>query len=173
MASTLRLIKELNQLAADPPHGISAAPISEDNMMMWNATILGPDESPFEGGIYSLSITFSESEYPSKPPKMRFLCEMYHPNIYSNGTICLDVLQTCADAIIAFCLRCKAVLHQHEGVQEASATSSRTELRDVILIKHYSDRNSLQLVQRSSAARDAEEWASFTHSVVTEHCSTP
>eukprot|EP00953_Heterococcus_sp_UTEX-ZZ885_P028124 15011-Heterococcus_DN1.PRE.1 len=93
MASTLRLIKELNQLAADPPHGISAAPISEDNMMMWNATILGPDESPFEGGIYSLSITFSESEYPSKPPKMRFLCEMYHPNIYSNGTICLDVLQ--------------------------------------------------------------------------------
>jgi ubiquitin-protein ligase len=35
-------------------------------MMMWSATILGPDESPFEGGIYSLSITFSESEYPSK-----------------------------------------------------------------------------------------------------------
>lgn len=35
---------------------------------------------------------FSEA-YPSKPPKVRFLSKMFHPNIYKDGSICLDIIQ--------------------------------------------------------------------------------
>lgn len=55
-------------------------------------TLAGPEESPWEGGIFSLRITFTE-RYPDKPPKVRFLGEMYHPNVYADGNLCLDLLQ--------------------------------------------------------------------------------
>lgn len=92
-ASILRLMSDLKSINQDSPEGISAAPISDENLLTWNATILGPDESPWEGGIYTLSLHFSEQEYPSKPPKIRFLSEMFHPNVYSDGSICLDIIQ--------------------------------------------------------------------------------
>jgi len=58
------------------PQGCSASPINEgDDLFTWNATILGPSDSPFEGGIFGLKITFTES-YPSRPPRVRFTSEM-------------------------------------------------------------------------------------------------
>ncbi|CDW91824.1 ubiquitin-conjugating enzyme e2 2-like [Stylonychia lemnae] len=66
--------------------------INSDNMMRWEAVIFGPDDTEWEGGIFNLSMEFTE-EYPTKPPKVVFLTKMYHPNIYVNGDICLDILQ--------------------------------------------------------------------------------
>lgn len=34
---------------------------------------------------------FSE-EYPSKPPKCKFVPPLFHPNVYPSGTICLSIL---------------------------------------------------------------------------------
>ena len=56
------------------------------------ASLVGPDESPWEGGIYSLRLTFPE-DYPSKAPKVRFTTDMFHPNVYADGTLCLDIIQ--------------------------------------------------------------------------------
>ncbi|KIZ07222.1 hypothetical protein MNEG_0735 [Monoraphidium neglectum] len=64
-------------------------------MLTWHpqaATILGPADSPFDGGIFSLKLTFTDA-YPSRPPRVRFCSEMWHPNIYSDGHLCLDLLQ--------------------------------------------------------------------------------
>ena len=61
-------------------------------MFVWDASIIGPDESAWEGGIYGLRIQFSD-QYPSKPPRVRFTCEMFHPNVYADGTLCLDIIQ--------------------------------------------------------------------------------
>lgn len=37
-------------------------------------------------------LTFEES-YPNKPPTVKFLTKMFHPNVYANGELCLDILQ--------------------------------------------------------------------------------
>lgn len=86
-----RLMQDLRRITKDPPDGISAAPCP-DNIMQWNAVIFGPEDTPFEDGTFRLVITFDET-YPNKPPNVRFITKMFHPNIYSDGNICLDVLQ--------------------------------------------------------------------------------
>ena len=87
-----RLLSDVREMQASPPEGCSAAPLSESNLLLWNASIIGPEDSPWEGGIFSLRLQFPES-YPNKPPRVRFTSVMFHPNVYSDGTLCLDLLQ--------------------------------------------------------------------------------
>lgn len=49
-------------------------------------------DSPYSGGVFFLSIHFP-TDYPFKPPKVNFTTRIYHPNINSNGSICLDILR--------------------------------------------------------------------------------
>jgi hypothetical protein len=58
----------------------------------WQATIMGPGDSPYSGGVFFLSIAFP-TDYPFKPPKVNFTTRIYHPNINANGSICLDILR--------------------------------------------------------------------------------
>ncbi|XP_067233024.1 ubiquitin-conjugating enzyme E2 B isoform X2 [Chanodichthys erythropterus] len=76
-----RLMRDFKRLQEDPPTGVSGAP-SENNIMLWNAVIFGPVGTPFE-----------DEEYPNKPPTVRFISKMFHPNVYADGSICLDILQ--------------------------------------------------------------------------------
>mmetsp|Transcript_34723 Transcript_34723/g.81410 ORF Transcript_34723/g.81410 Transcript_34723/m.81410 type:complete len:156 (+) Transcript_34723:51-518(+) len=91
-AATLRLMSDLREMQKDAPEGASAAPMSEDNIFLWNATIFGPADTPWEGGIFSLRMTFCD-QYPDKPPKVRFTTKVFHPNVYQDGTLCLDIIQ--------------------------------------------------------------------------------
>ncbi|KAM9269819.1 ubiquitin-conjugating enzyme E2 A isoform 2-T2 [Cariama cristata] len=152
-----RLMRDFKRLQEDPPAGVSGAP-SENNIMVWNAVIFGPEGTPFEdgspsfsvepwimflgtlifeepsetwyrtdaGSIFALGLGFVEEnlksrfvslhkpfdwgggfgnkrtfkltiefteEYPNKPPTVRFVSKMFHPNVYADGSICLDILQ--------------------------------------------------------------------------------
>lgn len=91
-AARLRLMTDLKLMQQEPPEGCSASPLSEENLFVWGATIFGPPETPWEGGVYSLRLTFNE-QYPEKPPRVRFTAEMFHPNVYTDGTLCLDIIQ--------------------------------------------------------------------------------
>ncbi|RXM36360.1 Ubiquitin-conjugating enzyme E2 D4 [Acipenser ruthenus] len=50
-------------------------------------------DSPYQGGVFFLTIHFP-TDYPFKPPKVAFTTKIYHPNINSNGSICLDILRS-------------------------------------------------------------------------------
>lgn len=95
-------------MQTDPPAGVSASPIA-DNVMTWyhcpslgfahranmcrrNAVIIGPSDTPFEDGTFRLVMHFEE-QYPNKPPGVKFISQMFHPNVYGTGELCLDILQ--------------------------------------------------------------------------------
>lgn len=54
--------------------------------------IIGPADTPFEDGTFRLVMQFEE-QYPNKPPIVKFISKMFHPNVYATGELCLDILQ--------------------------------------------------------------------------------
>ena len=86
-----RLQRELIEIQKDTPVNCSAGPCNND-LLNWEATIIGPTETPYEGGIFKLKILFP-ADYPFKPPKITFETRIYHPNINGTGGICLDILK--------------------------------------------------------------------------------
>uniref|UniRef100_A0A0K0F6T4 Ubiquitin-conjugating enzyme E2 1 (inferred by orthology to a C. elegans protein) n=2 Tax=Strongyloides TaxID=6247 RepID=A0A0K0F6T4_STRVS len=87
-----RLMNDFKKIQQDPLAGISAAPEGDD-IMKWEAVIFGPEDTPFAGGIFKLKLEFCE-EYPNKAPIVKFISKMFHPNVYADGSICLDILQS-------------------------------------------------------------------------------
>lgn len=81
MSSTAhrRLLQEYRMLTNNPPDGITAGPVSEDDLLHWEAVIQGPEGTPFDGGVFPAELKFP-NDYPLSPPTMKFVGEMWHPN---------------------------------------------------------------------------------------------
>ncbi|KAJ2891408.1 ubiquitin conjugating enzyme [Zalerion maritima] len=86
-----RLLQEYKSLTNNPPDGITAGPVSEDDLLHWEALIEGPEETPFEGGIFPAELKFPK-DYPLSPPTMKFTGWIFHPNVYKNGSVCISIL---------------------------------------------------------------------------------
>jgi len=80
-----RIQKELEAIGNDPVPGCTLFPFISD-IFRWNVEIRGPHGSPFEGGSYTLLVTFPWS-YPISPPRVRFVTRIFHPNIDQAGVI--------------------------------------------------------------------------------------
>ena len=70
-----QLLSNFESLRKDPSDDFTAVP-SEENIMIWNAVIFGPQNTPFEDGIFKVTIQFC-NEYPNIPPQVQFLSRIF------------------------------------------------------------------------------------------------
>ncbi|EDR09437.1 uncharacterized protein LACBIDRAFT_293928 [Laccaria bicolor S238N-H82] len=89
-SNTLLLRRQLAELTKHPVEGFSAGLVNDDNLYEWEILIIG------EGGFFKARLSFPP-EFPLLPPKMRFTTQMYHPNIYPDGTVCVSILHAPGD----------------------------------------------------------------------------
>ena len=91
--SLRRLQRELRDFKKEQTN-CTGGPVGDD-IYHWTASIPGPVNTPYEGGIFQLDIHFP-TDYPFMPPKIVFLTKIFHPNISEDGSICLDILKKSA-----------------------------------------------------------------------------
>jgi len=72
-------------------NGIEMFP-DEEHLTRWTVKMTGPKETPYEGGVFTLSFE-APQDYPFTPPKVTFVTNIYHINISSTGYICLNILK--------------------------------------------------------------------------------
>jgi len=90
-----RLLKEYKDMLNNErllENHISIGLVNENDLTKWKATILGAEDTPYKDGVFNLEIIISP-QYPFKPPIVKFLTRIYHPNINHVGDICLDILK--------------------------------------------------------------------------------
>lgn len=86
-----RIKNELKELLKQNFVNCTAVP-DENDLFHWYGTIIGPSDTPYEGGIFKIDIIFPP-EYPFDPPSIKFITPIYHCNISERGLICLDILK--------------------------------------------------------------------------------
>jgi ubiquitin-protein ligase len=89
MANSRRIASDYKLITTQPPDGVRL--VCQKTLFEWETEIDGPQDTIWEGGTFRLLVTFPP-EYPFKAPQVRFLTRMYHPNISTQGGICLDLL---------------------------------------------------------------------------------
>jgi ubiquitin-conjugating enzyme E2 G1 len=94
-----RLSKEIQDIK---DHGYTefSFEINENNILDWTLIIFGPSDTPYEGGTFKATIKFPE-DYPYNPPNVKFISDLYHPNIYATGkekgNVCISILHVGKD----------------------------------------------------------------------------
>lgn len=86
-----RLRGDVRSIYLEASEGIDAVPLDSQETH-WQASIIGPSGSPYEGGKFFLYITIPYS-YPMLPPRVRFLTKIVHPNVSRHGDVGIDIIQ--------------------------------------------------------------------------------
>jgi ubiquitin-conjugating enzyme E2 G1 len=90
MAQALRhVMARFREYNKDPIDGFFCEP--SDDVLKWKFTLLGPHNTPFEGEVLKGTITFPPN-FPNVPPVIQFTSQIYHPNIYTDGKVCMSIL---------------------------------------------------------------------------------
>ncbi|KAK2734442.1 Ubiquitin-conjugating enzyme E2 1 [Myotisia sp. PD_48] len=89
-----RIAKEIGDIHNDRHSQISVETVGGDDLTHLKGAFPGPPGTPYEGGTFRIDIRIP-TEYPFRPPVMKFDTRVWHPNISSQtGAICLDTLST-------------------------------------------------------------------------------
>jgi ubiquitin-protein ligase len=87
-----KLLREIKSIKKEDRKDYTVT-LSVDNIARWNVALFGPAQTDWEGAVLHLTINFPP-QYPHIAPDVRFTGVIpFHPNVYGNGKICLDLLQ--------------------------------------------------------------------------------
>ncbi|GAB5593884.1 Ubiquitin-conjugating enzyme subunit [Umbelopsis nana] len=89
------LQKQFKELTRNPVPGF-VVDLKDDNIFLWDVAIIGSPKTIYEGGYFKATMTFPE-DYPFQPPMFRFNNDFYHPNVYSDGRLCISILHPPGD----------------------------------------------------------------------------
>lgn len=130
MSRVKRIAKELEECRQDTQSGVALTLNNETDLTHLTGIFKGPPGTPYEGGNFQVDITIP-NEYPFKPPIMRFITKIYHPNISSvTGAICLDILKDAWTPILT--LKSSLI-----SLQSLLQSPEPTDPQDAEVAKHY------------------------------------
>jgi len=142
---SVRINRELANFAKDPCGGITIEPIKGDVRYL-KITIVGPEGTPYQGGVFGLEMFLSEG-YPMEPPNVRFTTKIYHPNIDWVGRICLDILKNSWSPALQIV---KVLL----SIQSLMAEPNLADPLNNKVAKHWTD-------NKEGALATAKEWTAM------------
>lgn len=87
-----RVLGEIRELNKKPADGIEFIDNEENTVSEIHAIITGPEGTPFHRGKFRMKLCLNH-DYPASPPRGYFLTKIYHPNVSSNGDICVNTLK--------------------------------------------------------------------------------
>ena len=98
MAADLRLEKEFQEL--DLPSNVQLKGLNPPDLKKFELLFdLTKEDSFWKGGKYKFTVTV-DREYPYKPPKVHCDTPVYHPNIDTEGNVCLNILRADWSAVL-------------------------------------------------------------------------
>lgn len=143
MPDLKRIEREIRLCKNDHDTTVTVEPL-DDNLCHLHGTFQGPKDTCYEGGTFIVDIVIPD-EYPFKPPKMKFLTTIYHPNISSQtGAICLDILKDAWTPVLTL----KTALI---SLQSLLCDPAPEDPQDAQVARHYLD-------DRAGFERTAREW---------------
>mgnify|MGYP003325361609 CR=1 FL=1 len=109
-----RLLKDVAEIIKNPLNNEGIYYVHDDtDMFKGYAMIIGPDDTPYEGGYYFFKFMFS-NEYPFKPPKVIYYMNdgatRFNPNLYKTGKVCVSILNTWKGETWTSCQNIRSVL---------------------------------------------------------------
>jgi len=145
-----RLIKDITQIKKNPltENGIYYEHDDTD-MLKGYALIIGPEDTPYFGGYYFFEFKFPK-DYPFGPPTIKYLTNdgyiRFNPNLYTNGKVCVSILNTWSgdqwsscQTITSVLLTLCTLLNNEPLLNEPGITKSHPDLRRYNQIIHYSN----------------------------------
>ncbi|XP_052028107.1 ubiquitin-conjugating enzyme E2 G1-like isoform X3 [Apodemus sylvaticus] len=88
-------LQSLAELNKNPVGGFSAGLIDDNDLYRWEALIIGPPDTLYEGGVFKAYLIFPK-DYPLRPPKMKFITDIWPPNgKFSNFIFTFASLMIC------------------------------------------------------------------------------
>lgn len=84
--------KELNEFKGSYDGDKFVATFDDSDITAWNVMMYCPKGTKYSGKVLETKIKFP-SGYPFKPPTVHFINKPSHPNIMSDGSVCVDILQ--------------------------------------------------------------------------------
>ncbi|KAH9387192.1 ubiquitin-conjugating enzyme E2 G1 [Nematocida major] len=93
--SKIFITKELQRISKSPSENYSVG-LLNDNIYTWEILIIGPRDTIYENALLKGIMTFPET-YPDDPPSFKFTTEVWHPNIDTDGNVCISILHKPGD----------------------------------------------------------------------------